>query len=84
MSDKIETVEAEKKPRGQGIGKLAVDLIRAGKTNAEVLEALKTAHPTARTTMSSVNWYRNNLRSKGESVPPARAPKALKLPPIEG
>jgi peptidoglycan hydrolase CwlO-like protein len=60
---------AEKTP---GVGDLAKKLIREGKGNKEVLEAVKAAFPDAKTTMSSINWYRNNLRSLGEDVKTAR------------
>jgi hypothetical protein len=74
---------AEKKQRGQGIGKRAKDLIREGKSNKDVLETLQKEFPTAKTTMASVNWYRNNLRAKGEKVPSAREVKAAEAPKAE-
>lgn len=54
------------------IGDVAVEAIRAGKTNQEALEAVKAKFPDAKTTLSSINWYRNKLRSDGEKVPSAR------------
>lgn len=74
---------AEKKPRGMGIGKRAKDLIREGKSNKDVLDTLQKEFPTAKTTMASVNWYRNNLRAKGEKVPSAREVKAAEAPKTE-
>lgn len=71
------------KPRGLGVGKRTKELIRAGKSNKEVLEAIKAEFPEAKTTMASVNWYRNNLKQKGEKVPTAKEAKgpADKAPP---
>ncbi|UTC28000.1 hypothetical protein [Stenotrophomonas phage A1432] len=59
-----------------GVGDVAKDLIRAGKTNEEVLASIKEQFPNAKTSMASVNWYRNNLRQAGENVPTARSLKA--------
>ena len=50
--------------------------ISAGKTNEEVLAAIKEQFPDAKTSMASINWYRNKLRSDGEDVPTARSLKA--------
>lgn len=65
-----------KEPKGPGVGDVAKELIRAGKTNEEVLAAIKEQFPEAKTSMASINWYRNKLRSDGEDVPTARALKA--------
>lgn len=67
---------AEAKQKAPGVGDLAKELIRAGKTNEETLDAIKEKFPEAKTSMASVNWYRNKLRSDGESVPTARELKA--------
>lgn len=63
------TEEKQKKP---GVGSVAIEAIRAGKTNEEALEAVKEAFPEAKTSLASINWYRNKLRSDGEEVPTAR------------
>lgn len=75
----VEKVEKEKTP---GVGDKAKELIRAGKTNDEVLAGVKEAFPEANTTLASVNWYRNKLRSDGETVPTSRElkPKVEKAP----
>lgn len=65
-----------KEPKGPGVGDVAKELIRAGKTNEEVLAAIKEQFPEAKTSMASINWYRNKLRSDGEKVPTARELKA--------
>jgi hypothetical protein len=52
----------EKKPRGSGIGALCMELIGKGKSNEEVLAAVKAKFPDAATSASSVAWYRNKLK----------------------
>ncbi len=49
-----------------GIGKYAKELLLEGKSNKEALEKVKDKFPTASTTMASINWYRNDLRVKGQ------------------
>lgn len=66
----------EPKEKAPGVGDLAKELIRAGKTNEEVLAAVKEKFPEAKTSMASINWYRNKLRGDGEEVPTARELKA--------
>ena len=68
--------EQTKEPKGPGVGDVAKELIRAGKTNEEVLAAVKEQFPDAKTSMASINWYRNKLRGDGENVPTARELKA--------
>jgi hypothetical protein len=68
---------AEKKP---GVGDVAKQLIRDGLGNKEVLEAIKAQFPEAKTSMSSINWYRNNLRQLGEDVKTAREISAAGKP----
>lgn len=72
--------KAEAAPKGPGIGDRAKALIREGKTNQEVLTAIKAEFPGANTSMASINWYRNKLRTDGENVPTSRelAPKKEK------
>ena len=80
MSEETTNTGAEstenKEPKGPGVGDVAKELIRAGKTNEEVLAAIKEQFPDAKTSMASINWYRNKLRSDGEDVPTARSLKA--------
>ena len=68
--------EQTKEPKGPGVGDVAKTLIREGKTNEEVLAAVKEQFPEAKTSMASINWYRNKLRGDGENVPTARELKA--------
>jgi hypothetical protein len=62
----------EKKAKGPGVGALAIEMIRGGSSNEDVLKAIQEKFPEAKTTMASVNWYRNKLRTEGEHVPTAR------------
>jgi replication-associated recombination protein RarA len=59
------TTDTEKKP---GVGKTAIAKIIAGFTNEEVLAAVHAAHPTNKTSTASMNWYRNKLRSEGNTM----------------
>ncbi len=52
--------------RGQGIGTYCCELILAGKSNDEVLKAALGRFPGAKTSASSVAWYRNDLRRSGK------------------
>lgn len=63
-------------PKKRGVGDVAIEAIRAGKTNEETLAAVKKEFPESKTTMASVNWYRNKLRQDGEKVPTSRELKA--------
>ena len=67
MSDETEVKEPKR-----GVGTVAVEAISAGKTNEEALAAVKAEFPEAKTTLASVNWYRNKLRSEDKSIPTAR------------
>lgn len=75
-TDGAEGAAEQPKEKTPGVGDLAKELIRAGKTNEEVLAAVKEKFPEAKTSMASVNWYRNKLRTDGEDVPTARSLKA--------
>ena len=76
MSDETQTAdetatEEEKQPKVT-VGSIAMQAIREGKTNPEALDAVKAEIPDAKTSLASINWYRNKLRSDGEDVPTAR------------
>lgn len=68
--------DKEPKPPKRGVGTVACEAIRAGKTNEEALALVKAEFPEASTSMASINWYRNNMRTNGEDVPTARDLKA--------
>lgn len=65
--------EKVKKP---GVGDVAIEALRAGKSNEEVLAIVQKKFPDASVSASSIAWYRNKLRSDGEKVPTAREIKA--------
>ena len=52
--------------RGAGIGAFCSDLIVKGKSNEEVLAAVREKFPSAATSAASVAWYRNKLRAEGK------------------
>ncbi|UFK26701.1 hypothetical protein [Roseobacter phage RDJL6] len=64
--------KTEEKAPKRGVGTVATEAIRAGKTNEQALEAVQAEFPDAKTSLASINWYRNKLRSDGEDVPTAR------------
>ena len=64
--------------RNRGVGRVAREAIRAGMTNAEALEHVHETFPSARTTMACIQWYRHDLRSKGERVLSARGVRAVR------
>ena len=70
--DKKDTKEKKEKPVKRGVGTVAMEALRAGKTNEETLAAVKAEFPDKKTTLASVNWYRNKLRQDGEKVPTSR------------
>lgn len=53
---------SEAKPRGLGIGAFCVELIKKGKSNDEILEAVRAKWPDAKTTTASLNWYRADIK----------------------
>lgn len=75
--------DGDKQPK-RGVGTVAIDAIRAGRTNEQALEAVKKEFPDAKTSLASINWYRNKLRADGEKVPSARElKKAAKKDPLD-
>lgn len=56
--------DGEKKPRGQGIGAFCMELIKKGKSNEQVLAAVREKFPGASTSPASVAWYRNKLKDE--------------------
>lgn len=65
---KSEKVKKDLAPKAKGIGAFCMDLIKKGKDNAAVLEAVLEKFPDAKTSAASVAWYRNKLKSDGELV----------------
>lgn len=50
------------------VGSVAIAAIKAGKSNEEALAAVKEALPDAKTSLASINWYRNKLRADGDKT----------------
>lgn len=71
MSTGKKTTEKKAAPK-RGVGTVAIEAIMAGKTNEDALAACRKAFPEAKTSLASINWYRNKLRSEGKDVPTAR------------
>jgi hypothetical protein len=75
--------EAPKEAK-ETISSVACTAVMAGKTNDEVIAAVKAKFPDAKTSLASINWYRNNLRKQGKDVPkPARKVSEKKAAPAE-
>lgn len=77
---KTETKEKAPKAPAHNISSVARDAIRAGLSNADALAKVKAEFPDANTTVSSIAWYRNDLRKKGENYPSPERPKVEKAP----
>ena len=61
-----------KEPK-RGVGIVAQEAIKAGMTNEEALAVVQEEFPEAKTSLASINWYRQKLRSDGDkSVKTAR------------
>lgn len=56
----------------RNIEKVAEDAIRRGLSNQDALAEVLRIHPSAKTKIASISWYRNRLRSNGEDIPMAR------------
>lgn len=76
QTETTEKAPKEKKEKRVGIGEVACKAIRDGKDNEQVLAVVRETFPEAKTSLSSVNWYRNKMRSEGEEVKTVRAIKA--------
>ena len=66
-----EDTDEAKAPK-RGVGTVAMEAIRDGLTNEQALEAVKAEFPDAKTSLSSVNWYRNKMRQDDKSIPTSR------------
>lgn len=63
--------EQVKTPK-RGVGSSIREQLVAGKDNATILAVVKKEFPESNTTSSTVSWYRNDARKKGEKVPTAK------------
>lgn len=66
--------EDTKTPK-RGVGTAAMEAIADGKSNEEALAVVQAEFPEAKTSLSSINWYRNKMRADDKSIPTARALK---------
>jgi hypothetical protein len=78
MSDEKKTKEPK-----QGVGFVATQAILAGDTNEQAFAKVQAAFPEAKTSMASINWYRNKLRQDGKEVKTSRELRAANKPPKE-
>jgi CHASE3 domain sensor protein len=70
----------------RGVGVVATEAILAGKTNEETLAIVQKAFPDGKTSLASINWYRNKLRGENKKVLTARELKkknSKKKDPLE-
>lgn len=73
--------EAKTKTPKRGVGTVIREQLLAGATNDVVLAAVKAEFPESSTTLSTVSWYRNDMRRAGQKVPSAlEAKKAASVP----
>ena len=66
MSDKDNAAQK------RGVGTIIREALLARKTNEEALAAVKAEMPDAKTSASTVSWYRNAMRKEALDVPTAR------------
>ncbi len=55
----------DKKETKRGVGTAAQEAIKSGMTNEEALAAVKKEFPDRKTSLASINWYRNKMRADG-------------------
>lgn len=77
--------EETKAPK-RGVGTVIREQLIAGATNEAALAAVKAEFPESSTSMSTVSWYRNDLRKDGNpnKVPTANEAKKAAAPAPEG
>ena len=56
----------------RGIGTLIKEALLQDLTNEEVLAAVQSEKPEAKTSTATVSWYRNQMRKAGEPVKTSR------------
>lgn len=61
-----------KKQSGPTIASVALDGIKAGLDNDEVLAKVKAQFPESKTGKASINWYRNKAREEDPKIPASR------------
>ncbi len=58
----------EAKAKKPGVGDAAIKAIKSGMNNEDALAAVLKEFPEAKTSLASINWYRNKLRSDGDKT----------------
>ncbi len=71
MTTEVQAEAVAKVPK-RGVGAVIREAIMAGADNEAALIAGKAEFPESSTTVSTVSWYRNQLRKEGKDVPTAR------------
>ena len=71
---------SSKRGPNQGVGEYSKNLIREGKTNAEVLEAVKAQFPAAKTTTGCIAYYRAAIKNPnlGKRAKVQKTPEELR------
>lgn len=59
----------EKRAPKKSIAPIVEEMLRAGKSDAEILERIAVAVPGAKTTSGCIAWYASKLRNKGVQLP---------------
>lgn len=60
----------------RGVGDYVKDLIKAGKTNEEIMALVKENFPQNNTNVNCVNWYRNALKQWPDGKRPGKKAEA--------
>lgn len=74
------TTETKTTTRKRGVGAVIREALLAGKDNEACLAAAKAEFPDSNTGLSTVSWYRSDMRKNGEKVKSARELKPAKAP----
>jgi hypothetical protein len=71
---------SSKRGPNQGVGEFSKNLIKEGKTNAEVLEAVKAQFPAAKTTTGCIAYYRAAIKNPmlGKRAKVQKTPEELR------
>lgn len=82
-SQKLRKIKKEKKTEAEGgektgIGRYAMEAIKAGMNNDEAVAYILQRMPEAKTKPSTVNWYRTYMRRNGIDFPPAPRKERVK------
>jgi len=65
-------MSTQEEAKASAIGAIIERELLAGRSNVDVLRAVIAAHPDAKTSVATVNWYRGQMRKQKKEVPTAR------------